>query len=132
MPKTTQAEPLRVLVVDDLPDEAHTLALLLRLWDHDARVAFDGEAALALAEGFRPEVVLLDVRMPRLHGPEVARRLRQLPGQAGALVVAVSGFYQDADEVPGYEGAFDAFLPKPVDVALLERLLADTAQARPR
>ena len=131
MPKTTQAGPLRVLVVDDLPDEAHTLALLLRLWDHDARAACDGESALALAEQFRPEVVLLDVRMPRLHGPEVARRLRQLPGQAGALVVAVSGFYQRGEEVPGYEGAFDAFLPKPVDVALLERLLADTAQAPP-
>ena len=131
MPKTTQAEPLRVLVVDDLPDEANTLALLLRLWDHDARAACDGESALALAGEFRPDVVLLDVRMPRLHGPEVARRLRGLPGLGGALVVAVSGFYQQAEEVPGFAGAFDAFLPKPVDVALLERLLADTAQAPP-
>jgi CheY-like chemotaxis protein len=132
MPKSTQAGSLRVLVVDDLPDEANTLALLLRLWDHESRVAFDGAGALAVAPEFRPDVVLLDVRMPRLHGAEVARRLRQMPELGGALIVAVSGFYQEADEVPGYDGVFDAFLPKPVDVERLERLLAETAGTQSR
>jgi two-component system CheB/CheR fusion protein len=83
--------PLSVLVVDDHPDSADILALLVKTWGHDARSATSGDEALALAAEFRPQVALLDLAMPGLNGFEVARRMRQTAGAARPLLIAVSG-----------------------------------------
>jgi two-component system, sensor histidine kinase len=131
MPDTPAGRPLRVLVADDSPDAADALRLLLRGWGHEVRVAYDGLEALAIAPGFRPDVVLLDVRMPRLPGGEVAWRLRQLPPLAGTLIVCASGVYPDAESLADYRGYFDAFLPKPCDPQRLARLLQACPAAHP-
>jgi PAS domain S-box-containing protein len=114
---------LRVLVVDDNRDAAQTLATLLGLMQLDVRVANEGGEALRLAELHRPELVLLDIGMPRMDGYEVARRLRSLPCTATARIVALSGYGQDSDKRRSAAAGFDDHLVKPVDPERLEEVV---------
>ncbi len=114
----------RILVVDDNQDTAQTLALLLQLQGHETRAAYDGAAALETARGFRPDVVLLDLGLPRMDGYEVARRLRSQPGAAPLFLVALTGWGQAEDRRRTREAGFDCHLVKPVDAAELQNLLA--------
>jgi CheY-like chemotaxis protein len=115
---------MRVLVADDSRDAADTLAILLRRWGHEVRVAYDGLSALAAARHFKPRVALLDIQMPRMHGGDVARNLRRQAGPGGALVVATSATDPEDSRLDCYDGVFDAFLSKPYDLDRLEELLA--------
>ena len=74
---------------------AQGLASILRMWGHNVRTAHDGAAALEVAAQFAPEVVLLDLGLPRVDGLEVARRLRQAPEHTPTLMVSMSGFGQE-------------------------------------
>jgi CheY-like chemotaxis protein/anti-sigma regulatory factor (Ser/Thr protein kinase) len=117
-PAPGQATPRRVLVVDDNADAAASLAMLLRLSGHDVRTAHDGPASLREAEAFRPEVVLLDIGLPRMDGYEVARRLRGLPGMATALVVALARSSGICSGIPAVAEVVAAFArAKAVDQA---------------
>ena len=123
-PRPWASEPpasTRVLVVDDNADVAESLALLLGLWGHEARVAYDGPAALRLAREHRPDVVLLDLGLPGLSGHAVAQRLRQEPDLARTLLVAVTGSEQDGHS---QEAGLDLHLTKPVDLDVLRQLLS--------
>ena len=115
----------RVLVVDDNEDAAESLAALLRIFGHEVGVAFDGEQALALAPDMRPEVVLLDLGMPRMDGHEVARRMRAAPWGAGIRIVALSGFGDSSDRERSIEAGCNDHLVKPVSPADLESALAE-------
>jgi len=119
----------RVLVVDDNQDSAETIAMLVELWGHQARIVHSGPAALEEAPGWRPEVVLLDIGLPGIDGYEVARRLRQEPAMAGALLVAMTGYGQERDRRMSSEAGFDHHLVKPVDPAVLQSLLASAASS---
>jgi CheY-like chemotaxis protein len=111
-------------VVDDSVDCADSLATLLRVAGHEVRTAYDGPTALEAAEAFRPEVVLLDIGLPRMDGYEVARRLRERERAGGrALLVAVTGYGQEEDRRRAEEAGFDAHLVKPAGPAALQRLL---------
>ncbi len=121
----------RVLVVDDNTDAADSLALLLRLSGHDVRTVHDGPTALEVAEAFRPEVVLLDIGLPRMDGYEVARRLRQRDGAKRVLLVAVTGYGQEEDRRRTAEAGFDAHLVKPAEPVAVQRLLAGAARLAP-
>ncbi|HEX7378463.1 MAG TPA: response regulator [Pirellulales bacterium] len=123
----TVARPRRVLVVDDQPDAAKTLAALLAHLGHEVRIAHDGSAALETAADFRPQVVLLDIGLPGMDGHEVARQLRRRPELAGALLIALTGWGQDDDRRRSHAAGFDAHLVKPVDFAALQALLAHRA-----
>jgi signal transduction histidine kinase/CheY-like chemotaxis protein len=114
----------KVLVVDDNTDAVQSLALLLRMWGHEVRVAHDGPTALALAAEFQPEAVLLDIGLPGMDGYEVARRLRQHPGTAQVLLVAITGYGQEDDRLHSQAAGFDQHLIKPVDPNTLRPLLA--------
>ena len=114
---------LRVLVVEDYPDEMVALGLLLRLSGHDVLEAADGAGALRLAAESRPDAVLLDVGLPGADGCEVARQLRRLPGLGGAVVVAVTGFGRPQDVERCRGAGFDHHLLKPCEPDALERLL---------
>jgi PAS domain S-box-containing protein len=118
----------RVLVVDDNRDAADSLALLLRLAGQDARVAYDGPAALAQAKDSAPDVIFLDIGMPGMDGYEVARRLRQDPASKGLLLIALTGWGQDADRRRSLEAGFDHHLVKPVGAQALHDLLASTGR----
>jgi signal transduction histidine kinase len=118
------APPRRVLVVDDNVDAAESLATLLRVERHEVYTAHDGPTALATAEAFRPEVVLLDIGLPQMDGYEVARRLRARAGFEKALLVALTGYGQEEDRRRAAEAGFDAYLVKPADPLALHELLA--------
>jgi CheY-like chemotaxis protein len=115
----------RILVVDDNVDAADTLALLLRLMGNDVRTAPDGPAALAAAPAYRPDVVLLDLGLPRMSGYEVCRRLREGHFANGPLVVALTGYGQDEDRRRTREAGFDRHLVKPVNPDELRDVLAE-------
>jgi DNA-binding response OmpR family regulator len=108
----------RVLVVDDNADAADSLAMLLQVRGDDVRVAYDGEQALAAELEFGPQVVLLDIGMPKLSGYEVARRIRETRGP-GVLIVAITGWGQEEDRQRSREAGFDHHFTKPVDYAQL-------------
>jgi DNA-binding response OmpR family regulator len=123
---------LRVLVVDDNRDAADTLALLLRLWGHEVRVAYDGASGLAAALEFRPDAAVLDVAMPGLDGGQVAERLRGTPGLENMLLVAATGTDPRDPRVAGRHGFFDHYLRKPYNLDQLEALLGARAAELPR
>jgi CheY-like chemotaxis protein len=101
------------------------MEMLLQDWGQETRVAGDGLAALETAEEFRPQVVLLDIGLPRLHGYEVARRLRQQTwvGAREATVIAITGWGREADR-QGEAAGIDHRLLKPVDPNALRTLLS--------
>jgi len=127
----TESLPLprwRVLVVDDCIDTTDSLAVLLRARGCEVDVANDGESALAVAGLFRPDVVLLDLGMPRMNGYEVARRLRLMPSARGAVIVSVSGF-GDRDHIrSALSAGCDFHVVKPMDLDDLFRSLAPFGQ----
>jgi signal transduction histidine kinase/CheY-like chemotaxis protein len=113
----------RILVVEDNPDVLDTTTMLLSLTGHEVQGAKDGLEALQVAAEFTPDVVLLDIGLPLMDGYEVARRLRQLPGGADTLLIALTGYGQEADRQRGKDAGFDEHLVKPVDPGLLARLI---------
>ena len=119
----------RVLVADDLRDSADSLALLIELMGHAVEIAYDGEEALRTAERFRPDIVLLDLGMPKLDGFEVSRRIRAAPWGASVRLVAQSGWGQDEDRRRTAEAGFDHHLVKPIDPTALEVLMRKLAVA---
>jgi PAS domain S-box-containing protein len=121
---------LRVLVVDDNNDSADSLAIWLELAGHSVRTAYDGPHALAAAQEFRPEVVLLDIGMPGMSGYEVARRLREAPGTRDVRLLAMTGWGQDEDRRRSREAGFDGHLVKPLDPESLKDLFAQIAARR--
>jgi signal transduction histidine kinase/ActR/RegA family two-component response regulator len=127
-PVTPAVRALRVLVVDDLPDAAETMAELLQLMGHDVLTAIDGGGAVELALRERPDLVLLDIGLPGLNGFEACRSMRE-GGLTGTVIVAVSGYGNPEDRGLSQVAGFDEHLVKPVDPALL-RALVDRCASR--
>lgn len=121
-PPTAQ-QALRVLIVDDNRDAADTLCMFMRTKGHEVRVAYDGVEGVGAALAFKPQVVLLDIGLPKLFGYEVARELREKFGQA-VLIVAITGYGQEEDRRRSKEAGFDYHFTKPVDLFELDRLFA--------
>lgn len=113
--------------MDDNVDAAASLAMLLESSGHTVRVEHDGPPALAAAAAFRPDVVLLDIGLPGLNGLEVAKRLRSAPNPAGAVLVALTGYGNEADRQQTHATGFDHHLVKPTDFKNLEQLLGRIA-----
>jgi PAS domain S-box-containing protein len=132
MPERANPGPtrsLRILVVDDNRDSTESLGLLLRLSGHDVRGAYDGLEAIGAADEFRPDVVLLDIGLPKMDGYDVARRLRQEPWGQAMVVIAVTGWGQEEDRQRSIDAGFDHHLVKPVDPLTLLELLASFERA---
>jgi CheY-like chemotaxis protein len=118
---------LRILVADDNHESAESLALMLELMGNEVRTAHNGIEAVAMAEGFQPDVVLLDIGMPKLNGYEVARRIREHPTGSRIMLIALTGWGQATDKQRSLEAGFDHHLTKPVEPHTLERLLASSS-----
>ncbi len=114
----------RILVTDDNVDSAESLGQLLQLLGNDVTTAYDGSQAVEVAESLRPDVILLDIGMPKLNGFEACRRIRERPWGKDAILVAMTGWGQDEDKRRSQEAGFDHHLVKPVDPVALEKLLA--------
>jgi PAS domain S-box-containing protein len=125
---SSHGQSRRVLVVDDNRDSADSLAMLLRMSGHDARVAHDGLEAIAAGARFRPEVVLLDIGLPGLTGYDTCRRMRGEPWGCDITFVAITGWGNDRDRSRSREAGFDHHLVKPIDFGELSELLASTGR----
>jgi CheY-like chemotaxis protein len=124
---TRRGESRRVLIADDNADAAESLCILLQMAGHNVRTAGDGLMAVEVAQTFQPQVVLLDIGMPGLNGYEAAARIRALPQGERILLIALTGWGQDADRQKAAEAGFDYHLTKPADPELVERILADSS-----
>lgn len=113
----------RMLVVDDNRDGAESMAMMLRLLGNDVTTAHDGLEAVAAADAFRPDVVLMDIGLPRLDGLEATRRIREQPWGRQMTIVALTGWGQDNDRQQSKQAGCDGHLVKPVDLADLEQFL---------
>jgi DNA-binding response OmpR family regulator len=118
----------RVLVVDDNEDAADSLAMLLSACGDAVRIAYDGEQAVELDDAFQPDVVLLDIGLPKISGYDVARQIRAKRG-AQPLIVAITGWGQEEDRQRARDAGFDHHFTKPVD---LDRLMEVVERDRPR
>jgi len=119
----------RILVVDDNRDSAMSLAMLLKAIGNETHVVHDGLEALEAAEQLRPDVVLLDLGLPKLNGFEVARRIREQPWGERLVLVALTGWGQEEDRRKSKEAGFDGHMVKPVEHSALIRLLTDLLPA---
>jgi CheY-like chemotaxis protein/two-component sensor histidine kinase len=114
----------RILVADDFPQSAETLARLLRHDGSEVRVAQDGAEAFETAAEFRPDVVVLDIAMPKLNGYEAARKIRAQPWGKQMVLIALTGWGQQQDRQRTQDAGFDAHLTKPVNFGAIMDLLA--------
>ena len=121
-PQVTAAR--RILITDDNRDAATSLALLLRKRGHEVETAFGGNEAIAKAETWRPELMLLDLGMPEMNGFDVCRAIRQTTWGKDIQIVALTGWGQEQDRRNTHEAGFDAHLVKPVDMVVLGNMLA--------
>ena len=120
----------RVLVADDEPSTAEMLALILGFTGYDVSRAYDGVQALEIAQSVKPDVLLLDVRMPKLYGSDVAKRIKSDPELKDKVVVLFSS--ADEDEVQWRESGADAFLRKPIDIRVLPEVVSTLLSSRSR
>jgi PAS domain S-box-containing protein len=122
---TLNARSRRVLVVDDNVDAATSLALFLRAEGHAVELAHDGPTAMEVARAQRPELVLLDIGLPKqMDGYEVARRLRKEEGLASCVLAALTGYGQERDRQESRAAGFDHYFVKPVDPSTLLDLIS--------
>jgi two-component system CheB/CheR fusion protein len=115
----------RILLIEDNAILSYAFGLELRLEGHEVRVAANGEAGLAAAPEFRPEVVLLDLGLPDIDGYTVARRLRDgtIPGNPEPLITALTGHVQEQYRIASKDAGCDYHMVKPVDVDVLRTIL---------
>jgi len=123
---------LKLMLVDDNVDAAQTLGLLLDAGGHQVTVVHDPADALACAAQQDFDGYLLDIGLPGMNGYELARRLRKLPGAQRSLLVAITGYGQQADQTSAVGAGFDHYFVKPVEAAALFALLAQVAEIRDR
>jgi len=121
---STEPRPLRILVVDDHADGAHSLAQLLTLLGHEVVAVTDPLQAEAAAQQLQPEVGLLDIGMPHLNGYQLLRRLRQHPWSVHCRFIAITAYGEDADRQHSLEAGFEHHLKKPVMIDALKQVLA--------
>ena len=119
-----------ILVVDDNRDGADSLAMMLRIMGNDTRTAYDGQEGVDVAGEFRPDVVLLDIGLPKLNGYDVARRIRKQPWGKGVVLIALTGWGQDDDRRRSHEAGFDHHMVKPLDPEALMKMIAGLQVAK--
>ena len=124
---SASAERLRILVVDDNLDAAHTLNLFLRAAGHDVEIAYNAADAIEIAKVFSPQACLLDIGLPDIDGNELARRLRRLPQTSNAVLIAATGYGRVQDRDAAAQAGFDHYLVKPINTVQLNDMLAQAA-----
>jgi signal transduction histidine kinase/CheY-like chemotaxis protein len=127
----TGMSSLRILIADDNRDSANSLAMLLKIMGHHTRIAYDGQEAVSAAAQFRPDVILMDIGMPKLNGNEACRCIRELPWTRQPIIVAQTGWGQEGDRQQTQAAGFDHHLVKPVEIAALVKVLASLQVSHP-
>jgi CheY-like chemotaxis protein len=121
---TARPAGLRILVVDDVRDNADSCAMLLQMDGHEVRAAYSGREALEIAPKFRPQMMLLDIVMPEMTGYELARTVRAAAWGKKIMLVAVTGWGQVEDRRKAMDAGFDHHFAKPISMDDLKPLIA--------
>ncbi len=114
----------RLLIVDDINVIADSVAMVLKMEGHEVHTAYNGEEAILAAAKFQPEVVVLDIGMPKLNGYDTCRRIREQPWGKKMFIIALTGWSQEEDRRRTEEAGFNQHMVKPVDPEDLMKLLA--------
>jgi PAS domain S-box-containing protein len=122
--------PRRILVVDDNRDNAESLAMLFGLNGNEMHMAYDGEQAVEVASKVRPDVILLDIGLPRLNGYDVCRRIREERWAKHTVIIALTGWGQEDYRRRSTDAGFNGHLVKPVNHAVLAKLMAELLEAK--
>jgi CheY-like chemotaxis protein len=125
---TRPVDSRRVLVVDDNEDIALSMSLILKKYGHVVEVAHDGQHAVDMAASFKPDVILMDIGMPRMNGYEACAAIRASEHGKRIHIIAVSGWGQEEDRRKSHAAGFDGHVVKPMEKATMERVIA---QAKP-
>lgn len=120
-----KTERHRILVVDDNVNAAKLLGMMLQMMGHEIHLAHDGLEGMEVAEAIRPDLIFLDLGMPKLNGYEACRQIREHPLGQEAFIVALTGWGQEDDKIRSQQAGFNSHLVKPVEKDTLERLLAN-------
>jgi CheY-like chemotaxis protein len=126
------ASRLRILLVDDNQDQCIGLCEVIRSWGHDVEAAHNGNAALAIAEDYRPRVILLDLGLPDMNGYDLAKRLRATARGRRLFFVVMTGWTHIADQVSSTAAGISHHLIKPVNMDTLRYILAGYQAAEQR
>jgi CheY-like chemotaxis protein len=121
----------RILIVDDNYDAANSLGMLLRMLGNEIQTAHDGLEAVRAVAAFHPDVVLMDIGLPKLNGYEAARQIRVEAGGEGPRLIALTGWGQEEDRRRSLEAGFDHHMTKPIDFDKLQELLAELTPRNP-
>ncbi|QDU46369.1 Autoinducer 2 sensor kinase/phosphatase LuxQ [Symmachiella dynata] len=119
----TESTNRKVLVVDDNKAGAKMLSMIVKMLGNDVRKAYDGQEGIEVAEDFLPDVILMDIGMPKMNGYEAARYIRQQPWGNKIMLVALTGWGQDEDKQKTKAAGFDHHLVKPAEPAAIQELL---------
>jgi PAS domain S-box-containing protein len=128
-PESRSTSRHQILVVDDNVDAAGSLAIILKIMGNEVRTAHDGLQAVDIATTYHPDMILLDIGMPKLNGYEACRRIRELPWGKNVVIVALTGWGQEEDRRRAQEAGFNGHLVKPIEPAALEKMLAELKSA---
>ena len=115
--------PLRILLADDDRDSTLSLSTLLKLEGYEVRHVYDGDATLQAVREFQPDLVLVDIGMPKMSGYDVARHIRERYGKEGPVLVALTGWKQASDRILATLAGFDHHVAKPYDPGRLLELV---------
>lgn len=118
--------PRRVLIVDDNLAVVKMASLMMKLLGHEVRSASDGQEGIEVAAEFLPDVVFMDLGMPRMNGYDAARHIREQPWGERMLLVAISGWDEDEARKRSKEAGFDHHLAKPAETSVLRRLIQES------
>lgn len=124
------ATALRILIVDDNRDGADSMAMMLKMMGHQISTAYDGEDAVETAARVAPDVILLDIGLPKLNGYEACRRIRSTRAGKDMVIIAQTGWGQEEDRQRTRDAGFDHHLVKPVEAQDLLKLLASLSELR--
>jgi CheY-like chemotaxis protein len=121
---------LRVAIADDSRDGADSLAMVIRLWGYEAEVAYGGAEALLLVKAYNPDVVFLDIAMPKVTGLDVVHQLRSVPYFKHTLLIALTGYADEFHRKVILAAGFDHFFAKPCEPHELKSVLSLCQQVR--
>ena len=122
--------PRKILIVEDNPQNMKVLLMTLRPYGYTFLKATDGEEALEMAVREKPDLIIMDIQLPKLNGLEVTRRLRQVPALSHIPIIVITAYAMKGDEEKFIEAGCDAFLPKPVNTRELPEMIAQMLLGR--
>jgi len=127
-----QAMPNKILIVEDNPQNMKLILMTLRRYGYNLLEATDGEEALKIVKGEKPDLIITDIQLPKIGGLEITRRLRQMPAFSHIPIIAVTAHAMKGDKEKIMEAGCNAYLPKPFNTRELPRVIAEMLQTVPK